>query len=78
MLVEQRMKSSGKSIYNYSQVCKIIGDTIDVSKNQKKKKIFESLLKKKTKKEIEEARKLGMSLEDEVEMNYQHLKIKFV
>lgn len=75
MLVEQCMKSSGKSIYNYiPKFAKLIGDTIDVSKRPegKKEDLLESLSKESDEKKskIEEVKeKLGMSLEDEeVEM----------
>lgn len=75
MLVEQCMKSSGKSIYNYiPKFAKLIGDTIDVSKRPEgeKEDFIESLSKESEEKKskIEEVKeKLGMSLEDEeVEM----------
>ena len=75
MLVEQCMKSSGKSIYNYiPKFAKLIGDTIDVSKRPEgeKQDLLESLSKDSDEKKskIEEVKeKLGMSLEDEeVEM----------
>ena len=75
MLVEQCMKSSGKSIYNYiPKFAKVIGDTIDVSKRPEgeKEDLLESLSKESDEKKskIEEVKeKLGMSLEDEeVEM----------
>lgn len=75
MLVEQCMKSSGKSIYNYiPKFAKLIGDTIDVSKRPEgeKQDLLETLSKDSDEKsKIEEVKeKLGMSLEDEeVEMH---------
>lgn len=75
MLVEQCMKSSGKSIYNYiPKFAKVIGETIDVSKRPEgeKQDLLETLSKDSDEKKskIEEIKdKLGMSLEDEeVEM----------
>tara|TARA_Y100000591_G_C21853056_1_gene712940 strand:+ start:5787 stop:8036 length:2250 start_codon:yes stop_codon:yes gene_type:complete len=75
MLVEQCMKSSGKSIYNYiPKFAKLIGETIDVSKRPEgeKEDFLESMSKRQEdkKSKIEEVKeKLGMSIEEEeVEM----------
>ena len=49
MLVEQCMKSSGKSIYNYiPKFAKLIGETVDVSKRPdgEKEDFLESLSQK--------------------------------
>jgi len=75
MLVEQCMKSSGKTIYNYiPKFAKLIGETVDVSKqpSEGKEDFLEEMSKKSEQKQtkIEEVKeKLGMAQSvDEVEM----------
>ena len=78
MIANKCMKSRGKTIYNYiPKFAKLIGETIDVSKQPEKTKedFVDSLNKEKSQKEskIEEMKQeLGMTIkeeEDEVEMN---------
>ena len=75
MLVEQCMKSSGKTIYNYiPKFAKLIGEIVDVSKqpSEGKEDFLEEMSKKSEQKQskIEEVKeKLGMTQSvDEVEM----------